>query len=168
MKPHFKAAWLGLAASLVMAGAAADVGKDERLKLVLEPHERHLVLLEMRNFLHVLQTMTDSLTREDMKTLAEAARSMGSGAANEIPPETVAKLPDTFKMFAGTVHTTFDMIALDAESLGDPRHTLKQMGTLLQTCNACHGIYQVSTEPFPPLKRGGLTSGKTTAAKPVR
>lgn len=155
MRLNFKAAWLGFAiAGLTTAGAVADVGQDDRLKLVVEPHERHLVLLEMRNFLKVVQTMTDSLTREDMKTVAEAARSMGSGAANEIPPETVAKLPDTFKMLAGTVHTTFDVIALDAESLGDPMHTMRQMGNLLQTCNACHGIYQVATEtgPFPRLK----------------
>lgn len=156
MKSHSKAIALGLAASVAMAAAsAADVGKDERVKVVLEPHERHLVLLEMRNFLHVLQTITTALTEEDMKTVAEAARTMGSGAANEIPPQTVAKLPETFQMLAGTVHTTFDVMALDAESLGDPVHTQRQVGKLLQTCNACHGIYQVAVEekPFPPLTK---------------
>ena len=51
------------------------------------------------------------------------------------------------------MRTTFDVIALDAESLGDPMHTMRQMGNLLQTCNACHSIYQVATEPFPSLKR---------------
>lgn len=163
MKSSVKTAWLGLAVSLALAGTAAVaepakaapqvIGKDDRLKLVLLPDERHLVLLEMRNFLQVVQTMADALTREDMKTVAEVARSMGSGAANEIPPKTVAKLPDTFKMLAGSVHTTFDVIALDAESMGDAKHTLTQMGRLLQTCNACHGIYQVTTEPFPRLKR---------------
>lgn len=153
MKLHYKAVFLGLAASLTMSAAvAADVGKDDRLKVVLEPHERHLVLLEMRNFLLTLQTMVDAVTRDDMKTVARAARTMGSGAANEIPPVTVAKLPDTFKMLAGSVHTTFDVIALDADSLGDPMHTMRQVGNLLQTCNSCHGIYQVAVEPFPPLK----------------
>jgi cytochrome c553 len=134
---------------------AADIGTDDRVKVVLKPDERHLVLLEMRSFLNVVQTITDALTREDMKAVAEAARSMGSGAANQIPPQTVAKLPDTFQMLAGTVHTSFDVMALDADSLGDPMHTQRQMGRLLQTCNACHGIYQVAveTEPFPRLKR---------------
>lgn len=163
MKLRFKAAWFSLAASLALAGTVAlaepakaappAVGKDERLKLVLDPDERHLVLLEMRNFLHVVQTMTDALTREDMKTVAEAARSMGSGAANEIPPKTVAKLPDDFKMLAGSVHTLFDVIALDAESVGDSRHTLTQMSSLLQRCSACHSIYQVETKSFQRLKR---------------
>jgi len=154
MKLHSKAVWFGLAASLAMAGAvAADIGTDDRVKIVLKPDERHLVLLEMRSFLNVVQTITDALTREDMQAVAEAARSMGSGAANQIPPQTVAKLPETFQMLAGTVHTTFDVMALDADSVGDPVHTQRQMGRLLQTCNACHGIYQVETEPFPPLKR---------------
>lgn len=156
MKTRYKILSFALAASLVMAAASAsDVGKDERIKLVLEPYERHLVLLEMRNFLHVLQTITAALPDEDMKTIADAARTMGSGAANEIPPATTAKLPETFKMLAGTVHTTFDVMALDAESLGDPVHTQRQVAQMLQTCNACHGIYQVAVEekPFPRRKK---------------
>jgi hypothetical protein len=55
----------------------------------------------------------------------------------------VAKLPEEFKMLAGGVHTSFDLIAMDAEALGDPRHTLGQVSEMLQKCNACHGIYQI-------------------------
>ncbi len=140
IKP-FAAAVLG---ALLFAGAAAAAGPaDRRAPLVLLDAERHIVLEEMRNFLAVLQTIADALPREDMKEIARAARSMGSGAANEIPPQTVAKLPEAFKVLAGGVHTTFDLIALDAESLADPRHTLTQVSELLQKCNACHGIYQI-------------------------
>ena len=156
MKITFKTIVFGLAATLATAGTlAADVGTDDRVKIVLKPDERHLVLLEMRNFLNVLQIISDAVTRDDMAAVAEAARSMGSGAANQIPPQTVAKLPETFQLLAGTVHTTFDVMALDAESLGDPMHTQRQVGRLLQTCNACHGIYQVAVEdkPFPPLTK---------------
>jgi len=120
---------------------AAD--PDRRLVLKLLPHERDLVLQEMRNFLTVLQTIMDAQLRNDMATVAKAARTMGSGAANEIPPETVAKLPDNFKQMAGTVHMAFDTIALDAEALGDTNHTLGQLNGMLQTCNACHSTYQV-------------------------
>ena len=133
--------------ALLFAGPATAAGPakpaDQRAPLVLLDAERHIVLEEMRNFLAVLQTITDALPREDMKTIARAARSMGSGAANEIPPQTVAKLPEEFKVLAGGVHTTFDLIALDAESLADPKHTLSQVSELLQKCNACHGIYQI-------------------------
>ena len=138
------AAMLGM---LSIAGAAPAAGPakpaDQRAPLVLLDEERHIVLVEMRNFLAVLQTIIDASLREDMKEVARAARTMGSGAANEIPPQTVAKLPEAFKVLAGGVHTTFDLIALDAESLGDSRHTLMQLSDLLHKCNACHGIYQI-------------------------
>ena len=142
-------------AALLFAGQAPAAGPakpvDQRAPLVLLDEERHIVLEEMRNFLAVLQTIADALPREDMKTIARAARSMGSGAANEIPPKTVAKLPEEFKVLAGGVHTTFDLIALDAESLADPKHTLSQVSELLQKCNACHGIYQIK------VGRGAVT-----------
>ena len=105
MKLLSKAVWFGLAASLATASAVAmDIGTDDRVKLVLKPDERHLVLFEMRSFLNVLQIISDASTRGDMQAVAEAARTMGSGAANLIPPLTVAKLPETFQMLAGTVH----------------------------------------------------------------
>lgn len=126
--------------------AAPGQAADQRAHLVLLDAERHIVLVEMRNFLAVLQTMTDALLRDDMKEIARAARTMGSGAANEIPPATVAKLPREFQMLAGSVHTTFDLIAMDAEALGDRMHTLSQINELLQKCNACHGIYQVKVD----------------------
>lgn len=136
-----------VAAASPAAGPAKDpvpaAGADKRAVLVLTDPERHLVLDEMRNFLAVLQTISEALPREDMKEVAAAARKMGSGAANEIPPETVAKLPEPFKQLAGAVHTSFDSIALDAEALGDPKHTMGQIGEMLGKCNACHGIYQI-------------------------
>lgn len=131
--------------------AAPAAAADDRMALVLTDAERHLVLDEMRNFLAVLQTISEALPDEDMKSVAAVARTMGSGAANEIPSETVAKLPDTFKQLAGAVHTSFDTIALDAESLGDPKHTMGQVGEMLGKCNACHGIYQIAV----PKRAGG-------------
>ncbi len=151
MKPRHHKFAAALVGALCMAGLALAAGPaktakpaaDQRAPLVLLDAERHLVLEEMRNFLAVLQTITDALPREDMKEVARAARTMGSGAANEIPPVTVAKLPEEFKVLAGGVHTSFDLIALDAESLGDPKHTISQVAEMLQKCNACHGIYQI-------------------------
>ncbi len=135
-----------------LAGLAATVtaqnvpDPDQRQMLRLPPDERHVVLAEMRNFVVAIQTITDALSREDMETVAQAAMAMGSGAANEIPPHVVAKLPEPFKQLAGRVHTTFDAIALDAEGLGDVQHTLGQVGSLMQNCIACHSMYQVVRE----------------------
>ncbi len=153
MKPRHQKLAASFVGTLCVVGMALAAGPattskpkpaaDQRTPLVLLDHERHLVLEEMRNFLAVLQTITDALPREDMKEVARAARTMGSGAANEIPPVTVAKLPNEFKVLAGGVHTSFDLIALDAETLGDPKHTISQVSEMLQKCNACHGIYQI-------------------------
>lgn len=140
----------GMAAAVAgtLRPAPAPANPDQRPMLDLLPAERDLVLQEMRMFLQVIHEITAALTREDWAAVAKSARTMGSGAANEIPPETVAKLPEDFKQMAGTVHTTFDTIALDAEGLGDVNHTLTQLSGMLQTCNACHSVYQIPT-PTP-------------------
>ncbi|MDP2808552.1 MAG: hypothetical protein Q8O34_00195 [Rhodocyclaceae bacterium] len=163
MKPKYTSFAAAVLGALILSGATLAVASaktplpkpaaDQRAHLVLLDAERHLVLEEMRNFLAVLQTITDALPRDDMKEVARAARTMGSGAANEIPPQTVAKLPNEFKMLAGGVHTAFDLIALDAETLGDSRHTVSQVSEMLQKCNACHGIYQIKvTKPVRAKK----------------
>lgn len=119
---------------------------DLRSMLRLPSDERHLVLTEMRNFVIAMQAIMDGMVRDDMSKVSEAARAMGSGAANEIPPHVVAKLPDTFKMLAGKVHMTFDAIALDAEAMGDIEHTVGQLADLTQHCVSCHAIYQIDRE----------------------
>ncbi len=116
---------------------------DTRVMLALPVDERHLVLAEMRNFVIAMQSIMDGLARDDMALVASAAQTMGSGAANEIPPHVVAKLPETFKQLAGKVHTTFDAISMDAEALGDMGHTVGQLSELTKHCVACHAIYQV-------------------------
>jgi cytochrome c556 len=130
----------------VSAGAGAVEDPDQRQTLRLPPDERHMVLEEMRNFVVALQTMIDGLSKDDMEQVARAANKMGSGAAHEIPDYVVAKLPEPFKQIAGTVHSTFDIIALDAADLGDVTHTLGQIGGLMQNCIACHSMYQVVRE----------------------
>ncbi|MFP4561469.1 MAG: hypothetical protein ACLFQ3_09100 [Thiohalorhabdus sp.] len=127
-------------------GAPRD--PDQRQVLDLPPDERHLVLEEMRNFLVAMQEITAGLAVEDMQKVADAARRMGGQAANEIPPRVVEKLPDTFKRLAGKVHTTFDRIAMDAESMGDRALSLEQLARLQQQCVACHATYQIEKRPF--------------------
>ncbi|MCZ7654234.1 MAG: hypothetical protein M5R42_08005 [Rhodocyclaceae bacterium] len=57
-----------------------------------------------------------------MKEIARAAAPWGSGAANEIPPKTVASCRRSSRC-SPAAYTSFDLIALDAESLADPKHT---------------------------------------------
>jgi len=133
--------------SLLLAGCdSKSADPDHRIALKLPADERHLVLTEMRNFVIAIQSILDNLAIGNMEKVAEAARAMGMNAANEIPPRVVAKLPKSFKQFAGKVHTTFDMIAMDAEAFGEKDQTLTQLGTLMKHCVACHAMYQIRVE----------------------
>lgn len=126
---------------------------DERTVMVLAPSEREVVLLEMRQFLSGVQLMTDAVARDDAKALAQAARSLGKAAVHEVSPELRAKLPAEFKQLGFSVHSDFDQIAMDAESLGDMKHSMTQLSSTLQKCVACHTIYQIQSEPYPRLHK---------------
>ena len=75
------------------------------------------------------------------------------GEVEHIPTEIkgplIGKLPLEFKQLGFSVHRDFDQIALDAESLGDRDHTLKQLAVLMQKCVVCHASHALSagTEP---------------------
>lgn len=125
-------------------GAADHAGlKDERKALKLAPPERAMILLEMRQFLGGIQVMTDALSRDDLKTVAQAAKPLGAQATHEVPDSLKAKLPKEFKQLAFAVHGGFDQLAMDAESLGDARHTQKQLGGILKNCVSCHNLFQI-------------------------
>jgi len=126
---------------------------DERTAVVLNAEERAMILLEMRQFLTGVQAMTEGLARDDMKAVAQASSVLGMKAAHAVPTPLKAKLPKEFKQFGFAVHSDFDQIAMDAESLGDMKHAMTQLAGTLNKCVACHNRYQIQSEPFPPLKK---------------
>ncbi len=119
---------------------------DGREALVLEAGERDIVLSEMRIFLASVQAITDGLSTDDMDKVVEAARSVGAAAQQGVPASLIGKLPLSFKKLGFDTHRKFDMLALDAEQLGDPAHTLKQLAELMNNCVACHATYRFDTE----------------------
>ncbi|MEN8167131.1 MAG: hypothetical protein ABFR65_06580 [Pseudomonadota bacterium] len=126
----------------IISGAVVPAS-DGRQALLLEPGERDLVLAEMRSFLESVQTITAAVGREDMTRIAVAARKVGAAAQNEVPGSLVGKLPLAFKRLGFDTHKQFDMLALDAEELGDPGHALQQLSVLMQNCVACHAAYRI-------------------------
>lgn len=129
----------------LIAGKTTVTAEDPRRAIVLDPPERALVLTEMRGFLTAVQQITDAAVRNDAKAVAAAAKPMGMAAAGDVPPTLAAKLPLEFKQLGHSVHQDFDRIALDAESMGDARHSLTQLGETLGKCVACHAMYQLTT-----------------------
>ena len=118
---------------------------DGREAIVLEPAERDLVLDEMRMFLASVQRITQAATAEDMVAAAKAAREVGLAAQQAVPGSLMGKLPLAFKKLGFDTHSKFDSLALDAEQLGDPKHALQQLSTLMNNCVACHAAYQIQS-----------------------
>ncbi len=116
---------------------------DNRTVIQLSPQHRVLVLTEMRQFLSGLQQMTDALSRDDMETVAREARILGTSMSHHMPADLKQALPQGFRKMGHAVHSSFDQIALDAESLGDSQHTLSQLGEALSRCVDCHSTYQI-------------------------
>jgi hypothetical protein len=126
----------------IVAGST-EKSEDRRVAVILESGERALMLREMRDFVGGLQGIADALSREDMKGAANAARHMGTTRSHDVPAGMMGKLPFEFKTLALGVHRGFDSIAMDAESIGMPKHTLGQLSEVLQKCVACHARYEV-------------------------
>jgi cytochrome c556 len=133
-----------MAYKFIVVGSALK-GSDERVEILLEPGERDLMLKEMRAFVASLQLISDGLSKKDMKAVADAARAMGTAKAHDVPVAMLGKLPLSFKRLAFGVHGGFDTIAMDAETIGAPEHTLSQLSDVLQKCVACHETYRLKT-----------------------
>jgi len=132
----------GMAYKFIVVGST-ERAEDGRVAVLLEPAERDLMLKEMRGFVEGLQEISESLSKEDMKGVAKAARAMGTSRAHDVPLGMMGKLPLEFKKLAFSTHGGFDAIAMDAETIALPKHTLSQLSEVLQNCVACHSSYQV-------------------------
>ena len=131
-----------IAYKFIVAGSTERID-DRRVAVVLEPDERALMLREMRAFVGGVQQITDALSHDDMKSVAKAARAMGTQRSHAVPLALMAKLPLEFKTLALGVHAGFDTLATDAEAIGKPAHTLAQLAGILGKCVACHASYEV-------------------------
>ena len=131
-----------MAYKFIVVGST-EKAEDGRVAILLEPGERELMLKEMRAFVESLQLMSLALSQDDMKAVAKAARAMGTARAHDVPLAMMGKLPLEFKTLAFSAHGGFDTIAMDAETIGLPKHILGQLSEVLQSCVACHSRYQV-------------------------
>jgi hypothetical protein len=144
-------ALVGAAAYRLLGGGHTHVASDGRSEIVLTAADRDMVLAEMRMFLGAVQNITTALSKDDLQTVADQARSVGTAAVGHIPPSLMQALPLEFKTLGRSVHADFDQLALDAEQLGDRDHALRQLGDLLGKCVTCHATYRLNagTPPGP-------------------
>ena len=126
-----------------LIAGSTEKAEDGRVAVLLEPGERAFMLHEMRDFVAGLQEVSDGLARDDMDAVAKAARGVGTAKAHDVPVAMLGKLPIEFKKLALSTHREFDTIAVDAEGVRTPKHTLQQLSDVLQKCVACHSTYQI-------------------------
>ncbi len=136
-----------LIATPLFAAEHAHHGKplEQRTPIRLTVEEKAHIHAEMRLFLSSTQKIVTAAAANDMKALAEAARTAGMAAAHEVPGKLREKLPMQFKKLGHATHQGFDDLARDADSLGDANHALKQLGQVMDNCTSCHALYRIET-----------------------
>ncbi len=126
-----------------MAGAPTTLAEDGRQVIQVSAAERNLVLGEMREFLVAVRKIVEAAEKNDMDTVASAAAAAGMKVTHAMPAGLMGKLPLEFKQLGMSVHSGFDQIALDAQSLGDPAHAREQLVQLLYKCEGCHASFRL-------------------------
>lgn len=121
-------------------------GTQERTAIVLNAHERDLILTEMRGLLSAIQGVVDGVGREDRKQIAESARAAGMAAAADANPALLAKLPLPFKTLGMSVHRDMDDIADAAEEGRPAPELLNKVAATLSKCVACHAAWQFKVD----------------------
>lgn len=132
---------------ITMTATANEI--DKRRILSITEIQRNHVLTEMRAFLAGTQGILDALLREDMAAVARHARPLGMSMAHKGEDHLKEVLSKEFMHLGMSVHKDFDQIAADAESLKDPKHTLRQLSESMKKCVACHADYQIRIKERP-------------------
>lgn len=134
--------WLLLALGLTTMTAIANEA-DNRLVLNLSKPQRNHVLGEMRSLLAGTQAILGALAKDDMAAVAEQSKALGFNMKHKAENPLHDVLPKEFMQLGMSMHKDFDLIAADAESLKDPKHTLQQLSATMGKCTACHDTYQI-------------------------
>lgn len=121
----------------------AGMADDGRTGIAMPAGERDLVLAEMRQFLTSVRAVTAAISEDDPSALAQAARSSGRAMAATMPASLANRLPADFKRLGSDTHRRFDLMALDAEQMGDMQISLQQLAEVLDNCVNCHATYRI-------------------------
>lgn len=135
---------------LALAAASAQAeGEDTRQVLQVSAHQRGYVLEEMRALLSGTQNILAALSKDDMEAVARYARPLGMAMPRHAGGHLHGAFPREFMQLGMSVHQDFDLIAADAETIKDPRHTLQQLSETMSKCVSCHAAFQLGHEMQP-------------------
>ena len=146
IKSAFVLTAFGLFAGTLSAEEVRIDDGNGRTALALTPPEKAYVLLQMRQFVESIQTITAGLADGDRRAAVEAAAARGLKRNQNDPafPSTLgAKLPQDWKQFGGGTRRGFDALAETIGKSDDPHQSLKQLNEVMKNCVACHASYRV-------------------------
>ncbi len=133
----------------IVLGSTAKAD-DGRTAVLLEPAERLAVLGEMRVLLETTQAIVEALANDDLVSVEQSARSVGSAAIQTMDFKLRAKLPLEFKKLGFGTHYAFDEIA-DMAKAGKPVKEVQQkLAATMNNCIACHASFQLPALPSHP------------------
>ncbi len=128
---------------------------DNRQMLNLTESQRNHVLSEMRSLLTGTQNILAALANDDRVAVAEHAQSLGFNMKHKAENPLHDVLPKDFMMLGMSMHKDFDLIAADAITLKDTKHTLKQLSGTMGKCTACHATYQIRVSQASNTDKNG-------------
>jgi len=127
----------------ILSPDQASTQADTRQRISLNPQERGYVVAEMHGFLTTVQGITAAISRQQMESVANLAKDSGTTRVAPAPTSLDGKLPPEFKQITISVQRDFDKLANDADQIGDPSTTLRQLSDITAKCVACHASYRL-------------------------
>lgn len=119
------------------------VPAGQRMAIQLTAAERDYILNEMRFQLDMLYVISEGLSRDDMNTVAIAARRRGTDTLSQVPAAVYDKTPPAFRDLIRESRAKIDQIAAEAGAKAPREAMLRRVTELLYTCNSCHANWQL-------------------------
>lgn len=124
------------------AGPKNTTVADTRETVVLPAFERDRILASMRRFLKGTQQIVQGLALDDMKVVAQGARSTSAQPLSEASRKARENCPKGCTELCEAMHGGFDSIAAEAEAGKNKQVILEKLSGTLQRCTACHDTYR--------------------------
>jgi hypothetical protein len=120
-----------------------NANAETRLGIVTLPHERTLILRNMRKYLVGIQALTEAVANDDLKSAIDATRSMGSINLYDLRLMFANKASIVFHNIAFEVHKDFDRVAAEADEKKDIKLLLRQVSVIMKKCTYCHETFRL-------------------------
>lgn len=137
----------GVLAILLFSTVTTSQAIDTRQTIWLDPVEKEVLLMEMRNFLRGSQEVLDYSLQGDMDLVHRTANPIGTKMLKNLPREMTDKMPKSFYAMLKTLHYGFAEIAdISKSSEAQPVVVMQKLASMQKLCVGCHATYQLKVK----------------------